>query len=41
MTICLIGFVFKLYPFKDSNKPFDLENIGQGQIQGHRIVANI
>ena len=41
MTICLTCFVFKLYPLKDPNKGFDLENKGQGQIQGRECTAQI
>ena len=41
MSLCLICFVFKLYPFKDPYKAFDLENKGQGQIQGHQNEAHI
>ena len=41
VTICLICFVFKLYPLKDPNKGFDLENKGQGHIQGHENKAQI
>ena len=32
---------FKLYPLKDHNKPFDLKNIGQGQIQDHKNEDHI
>ena len=32
---------FKLYPLKDPYKAFDLENKGQGQIQGHQYEAHI
>ena len=41
VTICLICFVFKLYPLKDPNKGFDLENKGQGHIQGQGSKAHI
>ena len=41
VSICLTSFVFKLYPLKIHHKPFDLENIGQGQIQGNQIEAHI
>ena len=41
VTIYSICIVFKLYPLKDPYKRFDLENRGQGQIQGHQIKAHI
>ena len=41
VTIYLICFVFMLNPLKDAHKPFDLENKGQGQIQGHQNEAHI
>ena len=41
VTICLIYFVFRLYPLKDPIKWFDLENKGQGQIQGHQNEVHL
>ena len=41
VTICRSNFVFKLYPLNDPHKAFDLENIGQGQIQSHKDEAHI
>ena len=41
VTICLICLVFKLYPLKDQHRAFDLENKGQGQIEGDQYEAHV